>query len=65
MITCRIVNFAVAGSSLTLKVSEKGNTYLDVPWEVKNLWNVKVSVLAIIVGALETINKGWKTRLEE
>ena len=44
---------------------EKRNKYVDLTRELKNLWNMKVIVIPIVIGALGTIPKGleeWEIR---
>ena len=46
--TCQIVNFAVsADHRVKLGESEKKNKYLDRAWELKKLWNMKVTVIPV------------------
>ena len=46
-----------------LKESKKKDKYLDLTRELKKLWNMKVMVMPIVIGALQRI--GTKTgRLE-
>ena len=64
--TCRIVNFAVpADHGVKLKESEKRDKYLDLARELKKLWNMKVMVIPIVIGALGTITKELIKGLEE
>ena len=44
-------------SKLKLKESEKRNNYKDLPMELKKRWNMKVTVIPFVIGALGT--KGW------
>ena len=54
-----IVDFAVrADHSVKLKESEKKDKYLDFAWELKKLWNMKVTFNPIVIGALGTVTKG-------
>ena len=39
--------------------------YLDLAKRLKKLWNVKATVIPIVVGALGTVLKGLEKRLEE
>ena len=57
--TCRIVDFA-APADHRVKLKEGGNRdkYLDLARELKKLWNMTVTVIPIVVGALGTIPKG-------
>ena len=52
------MNFAVlADHRIKLKESEKKDKYLDLPRELKKLWNMKVTVTLIVIGALNTVTK--------
>ena len=54
-----IVNFAVpADHRIKLKECEKKDKYLDLPRELKKLWNMKVTIVPIVIGAFGTITKG-------
>ena len=56
---CKVVNFAVpADHKINLKESEKKGKYLDLARELKKLWNMKVTIVPIVIGALDTITKG-------
>ena len=46
-------------------MSEKKDKYLDLAWELKNLWNMKVTIGPIVIGALGTITKGLLKGLED
>ena len=64
--TCWIIDFAVSVHYiLKLKESRKRNMYLDLARELKNLWNMKVTVICIVIGALGTVPKGVVKKLEE
>ena len=49
----RLVNHGVI-----MKESEKTDKYLDLARELKKLWNIKMTVILIIFGALVTVSKG-------
>ena len=56
---CKIVDFAVpADHRINLKECEKKDKYLDLAREWKKLWNMKVIIVLIVIGALGTIVKG-------
>ena len=58
------MDFAVpADHRVKLKENEKMDKYLDLARELKKLWNMKVKVIPIVVGALGTAPKklGKKT----
>ena len=50
---------------INLKESEKKDKYLDLARELKKLWNMKVTIVPIVIGALGTIAKGLLKGLEE
>ena len=63
---CKIVDFAVpADHRINLRESEKKDKYLDLARELKKLWNMKVTILPIVIGALGTITKGLLKGLED
>ena len=56
--TCRRVDFAVpADHRVKLKENEKSNKYLELIWELKKLWIMKVTGIPIVTGVLGTITK--------
>ena len=55
---CKIVDFAVpADHRIIQKESEKKDKYLNLARELKKLWNIKVTIVPIVIGALGTITK--------
>ena len=63
---CKTVDFAVlADHRINLKESEKKNKYLDLPREIKKLWNMKVTIVPIVIGAVGTVTKGLLKGLED
>ena len=53
------MDFAVpADHRVKLKENEKKDKYLDLAKELKKLWNMKVTVIPIVIGALGTVTKG-------
>ena len=44
---------------------EKKDKYLDLARELKKLWNTKVTIVPIVIGALGTITKGLLKGLED
>ena len=63
---CKIVDFAVsADHRINLKECEKKDNYLDLARELKNLWNMKVTIVPIVIGAFGTITKGLLKGLED
>ena len=62
----KIVDFAVpADNRIKLKECEKKDKYLDLARELKKLWNIKVTTVLIVTGALGTITKGLLKGLED
>ena len=41
-----------------LKECEKRDKYLDLAGELKKLWNMKVTIIPIVIGAFGTVTKG-------
>ena len=63
---CKIVDFAVsADHRIKLKECEKKDKYLDLARELKKLWNMKVSIVPIVIGAFGTVTEGLLKTLEE
>ena len=62
----KIVDFAVpADHKIKLKECEKKDKYLDHARELKKPWNMKVTIVPIVIGAFGTINKGLLKGLED
>ena len=63
---CKIVDFAVpADHRINLKESEKKDKYLDLARELKKLWNMRLTVVPIVIGVLGTITQGLLKGLED
>ena len=50
---------------INLKECEKKDTYLDFARELKKLWNMKVTIVPIVIGALGTKTKGLLKALDD
>ena len=62
----KIVDFAVpADHRIKLKECEKRDKYLDLARELKKLWNMKVTIIPIVIGAFGTVTKGLLKGLED
>ena len=48
----------LADYKIKLKENEKKNKYLDLPRELKKLWNMEVTIIPIVIGAFGTVTKG-------
>ena len=63
---CQTVDFAVPTEHrLNLKECAKNDKYLDFTRELKKLWNMKVTIVPIVIGAFGTITKGLLKGLED
>ena len=63
---CQIVDFAVlADYRIKLKECEKRDKYLDLARKLKKLWNMKVTIIPIAIGAFGTVTKGLLKGLED
>ena len=57
--TCKNVDFAVpADHRINRKECEKKDKYLEFARELKKLWNMKVTIIPIVIGAFGTVTKG-------
>ena len=55
---CKIVDFAVsADHRIKLKECKKKDKYLDFARELKKVWNMKVTIVPIVIGAFGAITK--------
>ena len=62
----KIVDFAVpADNGINLKESEKKDKFLEHAREFKKLWNMKVMIIPIMIGAFGTVTKGLLKGLED
>ena len=50
---------------IKLKECEKRGKYLDLAGELKKLWNMKVTIIPIVIGAFDTVTKGLLMGLED
>ena len=63
---CKIVDFAVPADHRTnLKECEKKDKYFDLARVLKKLWNMKVTIVLIVIGAFGTITKESLKVLED
>ena len=63
---CKIVDFAVpADHRINLKECEKKHKYLDLARDLKKLWNMKVTIVPIVIGVFGTITKRLLKGLED
>ena len=64
--TCRIVDFAVlADRKVKLNENEKKDKYIDLARERKKQLNMKVVVIPVVIGTLDTVTKRLVHRLED
>ena len=62
----KIVDIAVPSDHrINPKECEKRDKYLDLARELKKLWNMKVIIIPIVIGAFSTITKGLLKGLED
>ena len=60
------MDFAVSSDHrIKPKKSEKKDKYLDLVREMKKLWNMKVTIIPILFGAVRTVTKGFLKGLED
>ena len=64
--TNKIVDFVVlTDHRVKLKENEKKDKYLDIVRELKKLWNMKETIIPIVIGAFGKVTKGLLKRLED
>ena len=62
----KIVKFAVpADHRIKLRECEKKDKYLDLARGLKKLWNMQVTIIPIVIGAVGTVTKGLLKGLED
>ena len=62
---CQIIDFAIPHDTrVDNKEFEKIEKYLDLARELKKVWNMKVTVVPLVDGALDTPAKALKKRLK-
>ena len=65
-ITCHLVDFVVpADHRVKMKESEKIDKYLNLARELRKLWNMRVTVVSIVIGTLGTITSSLEKSLDE
>ena len=63
---CKIIDFAVPyDNRVDAKEMEKIEKYQDLARELRKIWNKRVKVIPIIIGALGTTPKLLRKRLED
>ena len=63
---CKIVDFAVpADHRIKLKECEKRDKYLGFARGLKKLWNMKMTIIPIVIGDFGTVTKGLLKGLED
>ena len=63
---CKLEDFAIpADHGIKIKGSKNLNEYLDFARELKMLWDIKVTVMRLIVGTFRTILTNMEKRLRE
>ena len=61
-----MVDFAVpADLRIKPKECEKKDKYLDLARELKKLWNMKVTIIPIVIGVFGTVTKGLLKSLDD
>ena len=63
---CKIVDFALPSDHwIKLKECEKKDKYIELSRELKNLWNMKVTIIPIVIGAFSKVTKRLLKGVEE
>ena len=65
-IICKIVDFVVpADPRIKLKDCDKKDKYLDLARELTKLWNMKITIVPIVIGTFGLVTKGLLKGLED
>ena len=56
---------ALADHRIKLKEGEKKDKYFNLARELKKIWNTKVTIMPIVIGAFGTVTKGLLKGLED
>ena len=65
-ITCHLLEFAISADHIiNMNESEELDKYLDFLRELKKLWNMKITGITFVVGALKTVSKDLEKKLDE
>ena len=65
-LNCRLVDFDIlADHKVKIKESENISKYLDLAVELKNLWNMRVTVIPSVIDVLGMVPKDLGNRLNE
>ena len=63
---CKIVDFAVpVDQRIKLKECKKRDKYQELARELKKLWNMKVTIIPIVIGVFDMVTKGLLKGLED
>ena len=64
--SCKIIDFTVPEDSrIEEKKKDKIEKYQDLERELQKIWNVKVKIIPLVVGALDAIPKQFSNRLKQ
>jgi len=59
--TCMLIDVAISGDrNVIKKETEKVLKYTDLTTEIQRMWNVKTSMIPVIIGATGTISKSFR-----
>ena len=65
-IICKIDDLALsADNRIKLKECEKKDKYLDLARKLKKLWNIRVTIIPIVIGTFGTVTKELLKCLED
>ena len=61
----QLIPLIPADHRIRLKECEKKDKYLDLARELKKLWNMRVTIVPIVIGAFGAVSKGLSKGLED
>ena len=65
LISARRLDLTIINKKRELKECEKKDKYLGLARELKKLWNMKLTIMPIVIGAFGTVTKGLLKGLED
>ena len=59
------VDFAVPADQIKISQERKTENYQDLKRELQKLWNIKISIVPIVIGALGTIPRSLEKHVDK
>ena len=64
--TCQLIDMTIPSDrNVSIKEVEKCSKYKDLEIEISKMWNMKISTIPVVIGALGAIKKGMRSNIEK